>query len=149
MFTNNVWRKQNLEKKSRWLHLNFNILSETFLDFVYIYLVLEIKNTVNLIKSELCELFKPGKLYGMVYIANFTITLIQMVSIFQSMETHGCDFARSWVLKGFLSFRVLDPQGSWVLKSRVSSRILNPLGYWIHKVLGALGFRVLKRSWLL
>ena len=88
-----IWKK-----RSRWLHLNFNILSETFLDFVYIYLVLEIKNTVNLIKSELCELFKPEKLYGMVYIANFTITLIQMVSIFQSMETHGCDVARSWIL---------------------------------------------------
>ena len=50
-----------------------------------------------------------------------------MVSIFQSMETHGCDFARSWVLWDPESSRALDPQGSWVLKGRVSSRILKPL----------------------
>ena len=52
MFTNDFWRKQNLKKDQHDYTFIFNILSEkTFMVFVYICLVLEIKNVVNLIKK--------------------------------------------------------------------------------------------------
>ena len=52
MFTNDFWRKQNLKKDQHDYAFIFNILSEkTLMVFVYIGLVLEIKNVVNLIKK--------------------------------------------------------------------------------------------------
>ena len=44
----------NCEKGQDDFTFIFNILSETFMGFVYIYLVLEIKNVVNLIKTRFC-----------------------------------------------------------------------------------------------
>ena len=89
-----------------------------------------------------------------------------MVSIFQSMETHGCDFARSWVLQdpessrvlgplGFFvlqgprSSRVLGPQKSCVLKDPESSRVLDPQGPWCSRVQGPQEILAPLGSWVL
>ena len=63
---------------------------------------------------------------------NFTVMLI--VSIFQSMETHDRGFTKvlcsvvSQVLQGTRSSKVLSPQESWVLQGPGSSRALSHLG---------------------